>query len=103
LKNKQRVGGGPSVPWCGSAQTRRETSDESRKPPRLIARARKRSVAEFLPNFETNVRKALRELLGEEGEKRIKMGMAKDGSGVGGEREIFFLDSIRLGRGADCP
>jgi hypothetical protein len=50
----------------------------------------KRSVAEFLPNFETNVRKALRELLGEEGEKRIKMGMAKDGSGVGGERETFF-------------
>lgn len=41
------------------------------------------TVAEFLPNFEVRMRKALREILGEEGEKRIKMGLAKDGSGIG--------------------
>ncbi|RXK39485.1 hexokinase [Tremella mesenterica] len=41
------------------------------------------SVAEFLPNFESRVRKALRVLLGEAGEARVRIGMAKDGSGVG--------------------
>ncbi|KAL7424058.1 hypothetical protein Q5752_001643 [Cryptotrichosporon argae] len=41
------------------------------------------SVAEFLPNFEDRVRAALRVLLGDAGEKRIRMGLAKDGSGVG--------------------
>lgn len=47
------------------------------------------SVAEFLPNFESRVRKALRSLLGEAGEKRVRMGLAKDGSGVGGEFDAF--------------
>jgi hexokinase len=42
------------------------------------------SVAEFLPGFEDGVRKTLRVLLGEEGAKRVRMGLAKDGSGVGG-------------------
>ncbi|ORX39921.1 putative hexokinase [Kockovaella imperatae] len=41
------------------------------------------SVAEFLPNFETRVRDALRLILGESGEKRISLGLAKDGSGIG--------------------
>lgn len=41
-------------------------------------------MAEFLPNFEQRVRKALKVLLGEDGEKRVRMGLAKDGSGVGG-------------------
>lgn len=40
------------------------------------------SVAQFLPGFEDNMRVALRKLLGE-GEKRITIGLAKDGSGVG--------------------
>lgn len=40
------------------------------------------SVAEFLPNFQGRVRKALTVLLGD-GATRIKMGLAKDGSGVG--------------------
>ena len=48
------------------------------------------SVVEFLPNFEPRVRKALATLLGEAGEKRIRMGMAKDGSGVGG-RSFFRI------------
>ncbi len=41
------------------------------------------SVAEFLPNFEPRVRQALRQLLSD-GESKIKLGLAKDGSGVGG-------------------
>lgn len=42
------------------------------------------SVAEFLPNFESRVREALVTLLGEDTAGRIKLGLAKDGSGVGG-------------------
>jgi hexokinase len=43
------------------------------------------SVIEFYPGFEKYVREALREIpeVGEKGEKRIRMGVAKDGSGVG--------------------
>jgi len=41
------------------------------------------SVVEHYPNFEQRVRKALVELLGEGVEKRISIGLAKDGSGVG--------------------
>ena len=40
-------------------------------------------MAEFLPNFESRVREALTVVLGEAGAKRVKMGMARDGSGVG--------------------
>jgi hexokinase len=42
-------------------------------------------VAEFLPGFQDRVREALTVLLGEKGEKRVRMGLAKDGSGVGGQ------------------
>lgn len=43
------------------------------------------SLVEFYPGFEDHVRQALREIeeIGEEGEKRIRIGIAKDGSGVG--------------------
>ena len=43
------------------------------------------SLVEFYPNFEDYVREALREIpeIGEKGEKRIRIGIAKDGSGVG--------------------
>lgn len=41
------------------------------------------SVAEFLPFFEERLRAALKHILGEEGEKRVIIGLAKDGSGVG--------------------
>ena len=36
-----------------------------------------------MTDFEERMRGALRELIGEEGEKRVKIGLAKDGSGVG--------------------
>uniref|UniRef100_A0A060TG21 Phosphotransferase n=1 Tax=Blastobotrys adeninivorans TaxID=409370 RepID=A0A060TG21_BLAAD len=42
------------------------------------------SVVEFYPNFEKMVREALRKTrLGPEGEKRVTIGLARDGSGVG--------------------
>lgn len=42
------------------------------------------SVVEFYPNFEKMVREALRKTrLGTEGEKRVTIGLARDGSGVG--------------------
>ena len=43
------------------------------------------SLVEFYPGFEDHVREALREVeeIGEKGEKRVRIGIAKDGSGVG--------------------
>jgi hexokinase len=43
------------------------------------------SLVEFYPGFEDYVREALREIpqIGEVGEKRVRIGIAKDGSGVG--------------------
>ncbi|KAN0064178.1 hypothetical protein ACQY0O_003345 [Thecaphora frezii] len=41
------------------------------------------SVIEFYPHFEERMRQGLRDLLGEHAEKRVKIGLAKDGSGVG--------------------
>ncbi|KAK8869754.1 hypothetical protein IAR55_000322 [Kwoniella newhampshirensis] len=41
------------------------------------------SLAEFLPGFFDRVREALVVVLGKESSDRIKMGLAKDGSGVG--------------------
>jgi hexokinase len=43
------------------------------------------SLVEFYPNFEEYIREALRAVpeIGAKGEKRIRIGIAKDGSGVG--------------------
>jgi hexokinase len=43
------------------------------------------SLYEFCPNFEAYIRETLREIpqIGEDGERRIKIGLAKDGSSVG--------------------
>jgi len=41
------------------------------------------SLIEFYPHFEATLRESLRTLVGEEVEKRVDIGMAKDGSGVG--------------------
>ena len=59
------------------------------------------SLAEFLPNFLDRVREALGIILGEKGGKRIKIGLAKDGSGVGAALTALqakkALDSGRMG------
>ncbi|KAF8227978.1 hypothetical protein L208DRAFT_271104 [Tricholoma matsutake] len=41
------------------------------------------SLIEHYPNFERTLRQSLRALVGEEVEKRVDIGLAKDGSGVG--------------------
>ncbi|KAL8706236.1 MAG: hypothetical protein Q9201_000673 [Fulgogasparrea decipioides] len=43
------------------------------------------SLVEYYPGFENYIREALREIegIGEKGEKRVRIGIAKDGSGVG--------------------
>lgn len=43
------------------------------------------SLVEFYPNFEEHIREALRGVpeIGAQGEKRVRIGIAKDGSGVG--------------------
>lgn len=44
-----------------------------------------RSLIEHYPHFNARLRESVRALIGEEVEKTIELGMAKDGSGVGGE------------------
>ena len=46
------------------------------------------SLYQHYPGFEERMREALRMLLGEEVEKRVEMGLAKDGSGVGGASRL---------------
>jgi hexokinase len=43
------------------------------------------SLAEFYPGFEDYIRETFREIpeIGVEGEKKIRIGLAKDGSGLG--------------------
>lgn len=43
------------------------------------------SLFEFYPGFESRVRNALREMLGAKVERSIGIGLAKDGSGIGGQ------------------
>ncbi|GAM89153.1 hypothetical protein ANO11243_071890 [Dothideomycetidae sp. 11243] len=57
------------------------------------------SLVEFYPNFEDYVREALREIdgIGEWGEKRIRIGIAKDGSGVGAALIALVADRAAKG------
>ena len=41
-------------------------------------------MVEFYPFFEERLREALRAVVGEVAEKKVVIGLAKDGSGVGG-------------------
>jgi len=41
------------------------------------------SMVEFYPNFESRMREALRFIVGDDVEQKVKIGLAKDGSGVG--------------------
>ncbi|PVI05836.1 hypothetical protein DM02DRAFT_610511 [Periconia macrospinosa] len=59
------------------------------------------SLVEFYPNFEDYIREALREIegIGEKGEKKIRIGIAKDGSGVGAA--LIALVAGRVGVDTD--
>ncbi|KAI0314206.1 hexokinase-domain-containing protein [Amylostereum chailletii] len=41
------------------------------------------SLIQFYPRFEERMREALRDLIGEQAERQVEVGLAKDGSGVG--------------------
>ena len=43
------------------------------------------SLIQFYPNFETQLRDSLSRLVGKKVEAAVEIGMAKDGSGVGGK------------------
>ena len=49
-----------------------------------------RSLIQFYPNFEDKLRESLRAIVGGDVEKRVEIGLAKDGSGVGGERHSIM-------------
>ena len=57
------------------------------------------SLVEFYPNFEEYIREALREVpeIGPIGEKRIRIGIAKDGSGVGAALIALVADRAMKG------
>ena len=44
------------------------------------------SLVLYYPNFQQIMRESLRLIVGEEVEKRVEIGVAKDGSGVGGKK-----------------
>ena len=57
------------------------------------------SLVEFYPGFEDYIREALREIegIGAWGEKRIRIGIAKDGSGVGAALIALVADKMAKG------
>lgn len=57
------------------------------------------SLVEFYPNFEEYIREALREIpaIGVQGERRIRIGIAKDGSGVGAALIALVADKASKG------
>lgn len=63
------------------------------------------SLIEHYPNFNARLRACVRSLVGEEVEKRIDLGLAKDGSGVGGVY-FFYLprpDGVAHRGFCSCP
>ena len=63
------------------------------------------SLVEFYPNFEDYIREALREVpeIGPQGEKRIRIGIAKDGSGVGAALIALVADRAMKGTSSPLP
>ncbi|TKA64706.1 hypothetical protein B0A55_10096 [Friedmanniomyces simplex] len=61
------------------------------------------SLVEFYPNFEEYIREALREIpeIGVRGERRMRIGIAKDGSGVGAA--LIALVADKGATGASAP
>lgn len=53
------------------------------------------SLIEFYPSFEQILRESLRAIVGPEVEKRVNIGLAKDGSGVGAA--LCALQAIKQG------
>ena len=54
------------------------------------------SLIEHYPNFECTLRESLRTLVGEQIEQKVDIGLAKDGSGVGGKLTDAFVIRVDL-------
>ena len=52
------------------------------------------SLIQHYPNFNARVRDSLRELVGEEVEAKVEIGLAKDGSGVGGALSVQLVTPL---------
>lgn len=55
------------------------------------------SLIQFYPNFETHLRESLRAIVGEEAERKVEIGLAKDGSGVGAA--LCALQALKQSQG----
>ena len=55
-----------------------------------------RSLIEHYPNFNARMRESVRVLIGTEVERKIQLGMAKDGSGVGGMSFLMIMKPCLL-------
>ena len=53
------------------------------------------SLIQFYPGFEERIRDSLRAIVGPEVEKRVEIGLAKDGSGVGGVSRSSTIIDLR--------
>jgi len=51
-------------------------------------------MAELYPHFNERLRDSLVILLGEKLAKRVRISLAKDGSGVGGESFVFAFSTV---------
>ena len=60
-------------------------------------------MAEHYPHFQERVRVALKVVLGDEVEGRIKIGLAQDGSGVGGKHSINIMGGDTHRAPYSCP
>lgn len=69
----------------GKSSAQQQETEEAVKEEDVIDIGVDGSLVEYYPGFEDYIREALREIpeIGPEGEKRIRIGIAKDGSGVG--------------------
>lgn len=77
---------GAIVIATGSLDTKTTKSgEESENDDEIVDIGVDGSLVEYYPGFEDHIREAFREIpeIGSEGEKRIRIGIAKDGSGVG--------------------
>lgn len=74
-----------AIPTEGKSSATQEEIQQAVKEEDVIDIGVDGSLVEYYPNFEEYIREALREIdeIGPEGEKRIRIGIAKDGSGVG--------------------
>ena len=52
------------------------------------------SLIQHYPNFNARMRDSVRELVGKEVEEKLEIGLAKDGSGVGGTLRFVLVSGL---------